>query len=222
MMKKKANNSILSESMLRVEEVSRDGVEDTASLSATDQDSSAGQLSTLGLRESNALRAFRLIFIFGLFCAIPLALGVYFYTSGSETAQFEQQYGEYASKVLEAIGTTLENSFAALDNLSVGLVASARATNQTWPNVRVDDFGLRAGKTLSLSRAKVLVTCPLVTDENYESWTNWTAKEGVAWVDETLAAQETDTNYYGPIIKEYTTLDFIYGASGGPVPRERG
>ena len=199
-----------------------DDMEDTTSLSATDQDSAAGHFSALGISENKGLRAVRLIFIFGLFCAIPLALGVYFYTSRSEEAQFENQYEEYARKVLEAIGSTLENSFGALDALSIAVVASARAMNQSWPNIRVEDFSLRAGKTLSLSRAKVLVLCPLVTDEKYESWGNWTAKEGVTWVEETLAVQETDTNYYGPIIKEYTTLDFIYGAWGDPVPREKG
>ena len=196
-------------------------LETAASVSLSGNDSASGQLSSLGQREGKALRAVRVIFIFGLFCAIPLALGVYFYTSRSEEMNFEQQYEQYASKVLEAIGSTLENSFGALDNLAVAMVASSRAKNQTWPYVRVEDFSLRAAKTLSLSRAKVLVTCPLVTDEIYEPWTNWTAKEGIAWVDETLAIQETDPNFFGPIVKEYTTLDFPYGEYG-PIPREEG
>mmetsp|Transcript_6633 Transcript_6633/g.10131 ORF Transcript_6633/g.10131 Transcript_6633/m.10131 type:complete len:1139 (+) Transcript_6633:135-3551(+) len=175
-----------------------------------------------GRQEGKALRAVRLIFIFGLFCAVPLALGVYFYTSISEKKQFEQQYEQYASKVLEAIGSTLENSFGALDNLALGVVASARAANQTWPNVRVADFSLRAAKTLSLSRAKVLVTCPLVVDETYDSWTNWTAKEGTIWVDETLAVQATDPNFYGPIVEEYGTVNIITTGGGGLAPRNEG
>jgi len=179
--------------------------------------------STLSVgEEGKGIRAVRLIFIFGLFCAVPLALGVYFYTSNSEEQLFQNQYEQYASKVLEAIGSTLENSFGALDNLALGMVATARAVNQTWPNVRIADFSVRAAKTLPLSRAKFLVVCPVVGDETYDAWTNWTAQEGIAWVDEALSVQKEDSNYFGPIIEEYITLDFIYGPDGTVPPLGEG
>lgn len=171
-------------------------------------------------KETQKIRAVRVIAIFGIFCAIPLSLGVFMYTSNAEEQDFAGQYEEFARKILEAIGATFENSFGALDNLAVTVVASAHAMNQSFPNYRVEDFAVRAAKTLSLSKAKVIVTCPLVTAETFDSWTNWTSQEGRRWVDETIDLLKTDPNFYGPIIEEYSVLDQFY--NDGTIPIEEG
>ena len=163
-----------------------------------------------------------MVSVFGLFCAVPLALGVYFYSRNVEENEFQTQYEESGRKVLEAIGTTLENSFGALDSLAVAVVASVHAKNQAFPNFLVEDFSIRAAKTLSLSKAKVLVTCPVVTSETYDEWSNWTALEGRSWVDEALSVMKTDNNFYGPIKEEYDVLDYMFGPTGDQVPKNNG
>lgn len=185
----------------------------------TDQDSQTLGFSIFKGANEKTRKAVRLISVFAIFCAIPLALGVYFYTANTEKDTFEVQFEEFGLKVLESIGSTLENSFGALDNLGVALVASVHSQNQTFPMFRVPEFSTHVAKTLSLSRAKVLVTCPLVTSETYDEWTNWTAQEGITWVDETVALLKTDPNYFGPIIEDYSTLDVLYTGSG---PIEKG
>lgn len=167
-----------------------------------------------GRKEAKAIKSVRLVSIFFLFCVIPITIGIYLYTKNDETEEFESQYIEFANKVLESIGATLENSFGALDNLATSVVAAAHAANQTFPNIRVANFGIHAAKTLSLSRAKILVMCPVVNGEQFEAWHNWTAQEGRTWVDETVQIQKTDPNYFGPIVEEYFTRDEIHTRSG--------
>mmetsp|Transcript_45322 Transcript_45322/g.109736 ORF Transcript_45322/g.109736 Transcript_45322/m.109736 type:complete len:1123 (+) Transcript_45322:296-3664(+) len=169
---------------------------------------------SMGHDETKAVKTLRLISIFFLFCVIPIAIGVYLYTANAEDEEFENQYFEFANKVLESIGATLENSFGALDNLATSVVAAAHAANQTFPNIRVANFGIHAAKTLSLSRAKIIVMCPVVKGGQFEAWHNWTLQEGRTWVDETVNVQKTDPNYFGPIVEEYLTRDEIHTRNG--------
>ena len=170
--------------------------------------------TTIGNEEKKAIKSVRLVSIFFLVCVIPIAVAVFLYTKNDEMEEFESQYIEFANKVLESIGATLENSFGSLDNLATSVVAAAHAANQTFPNIRVANFGIHAAKTLSLSRAKILVMCPVVEGEEFESWSNWTLQEGRTWVDETVNIQKIDPNYFGPIVEEYFTRDEIHTRGG--------
>jgi hypothetical protein len=84
-------------------------------------------------------------------CTVATAFAVYVYTSNTEEAQFEDQYYEYANKVLDSIGATFDNTFGAMDALATDVVAYAKATNQTWPFVYVPFFGIQASKILSIA-----------------------------------------------------------------------
>ena len=177
------------------------------------KDSTSSHFAT-AKKETKAIKSVRLVSIFFLVCVIPIAVAVFLYTKNDEMEEFESQYIEFANKVLESIGATLENSFGSLDNLATSVVAAAHAANQTFPNIRVANFGIHAAKTLSLSRAKILVMCPVVEGEEFESWSNWTLQEGRTWVDETVNIQKTDPNYFGPIVEEYFTRDEIHTRGG--------
>jgi len=174
---------------------------------------SSKSVVSIGKKETKAIKSIRLISIFFLFCVIPIAIGIFLYTKNKEIEEFENHYFEFANMVLESIGTTLENSFGSLDNLATAVVAGTHAANQTFPFIRVPDFGINAAKTLSLSRAKVLVMCPAVRGEQFDAWSNWTAQEGRTWVDETLGVLKTDPNFFGPIVEEYFTKDYIHTRS---------
>ncbi|CAJ1943563.1 unnamed protein product [Cylindrotheca closterium] len=192
-------------------------MENSAVQSYTEESTDEGSRSATiiaGNKETKALKSIRLVSIFFLFCAIPIAIAIFMYTKNNEREEFESQYIEFANKVLESIGTTLENSFGSLDNLATSVVAAAHAANQTFPNIRVANFGIHAAKTLSLSRAKILVMCPVVKGEEFEAWHNWTLQEGRTWVDETVNVQKSDPNYFGPIVEEYFTRDEIHTRSG--------
>ena len=146
--------------------------------------------------------------------AVGTALAVFYYTTGSEQDQFEDQFKDDAHKVLEAVGSSLDKTFGAFDSLAVAAVSYARATNQSWPNVTLPDYGIRAAKVLELSDAFTINICPFVTPEQRAGWEEYASVEGehIYWVNETLAIQETWKNYYGPIDQyNWTGHDIIYG-----------
>ncbi|KAL3940795.1 MAG: hypothetical protein SGBAC_004733 [Bacillariaceae sp.] len=168
----------------------------------------------IGDDETKAVKSLRLVSISFLFCVLPIAVGIFLYTKDHEMQVFESHYFEYANKVLESIGATLENSFGALDSLATSVVIATNTANQTFPNIGISNFGIHAAKTLALSRAQVLVMCPVVEGKQFEAWSNWTEQEGRTWVDETVNIQKTDPNYFGPIVEEYVTRDEIHTRAG--------
>jgi hypothetical protein len=99
-----------------------------------------------------------------------VALAVYFYIRASENREFEDQFEADATKVLAAIGASLDSSLSAVDAFVVSIVSYAKATNQTWPFVTIPDYAARAGKIRSLAGAVVIGTYPLVKSEDRKEW----------------------------------------------------
>jgi len=131
--------------------------------------------------------------------AIGTALAVFYYTSGSETEQFERKFQDDAHKVLEAIGSSLDQTFGTFDSLAVAAVSFARASHQVWPNVTIPDFAIRAAKVLELSDAFTINLVPFVTPAQRLGWEEYSGlDESLAWVNESFAVQETWEHYYGP------------------------
>eukprot|EP00538_Stauroneis_constricta_P012517 CAMPEP_0119553812 /NCGR_PEP_ID=MMETSP1352-20130426/6472_1 /TAXON_ID=265584 /ORGANISM="Stauroneis constricta, Strain CCMP1120" /LENGTH=1218 /DNA_ID=CAMNT_0007600295 /DNA_START=114 /DNA_END=3770 /DNA_ORIENTATION=+ len=174
-------------------------------------------------KETRALRSIKCIVVVVLLgITALLATGVFFHTSSSEEEQFEEQFAEYANKILEDIGDTMRDTLQALDLLSSEVASSAQqqqlllpqGQNHQWPRVTVPTFGLLAAKTISLSKIKVLVMCVIITAKTRNEWQNYTAQVGRSWVDETVDILETDSNYYGPINREYFVNNKIHGDGG--------
>jgi hypothetical protein len=165
----------------------------------------------LAKTETNTIRGLKLLVLLVLsISAIAVALTVYFYIRASETRDFEDQFEDDATKVLAAIGASLDSSLAAVDAFVVSIVSYAKATNQTWPFVTIPDYAVRAGKIRSLSNAVVIGTYPLVKTEDRKEWERYTAENNY-WVEESIDIQERDSSFMGPIIREYETWDVIYG-----------
>jgi hypothetical protein len=164
----------------------------------------------LAKNETNAVRGLKLLVILAMtLSAIGVALAVYFYIRASENRDFENQFEGDATKVLAALGNSLDSSLAAVDAFVVGIVSYAKATNQTWPFVTIPDYAVRAGKIRSLSDAVVIGTYPLVKTEDRKEWERYTAENNY-WVEESLDIQEKDSSFTGPIVREYENWDVIY------------
>lgn len=174
---------------------------------------SASRLSTdLGAEESKTVNRSRfLLLVVLLSSALGVALGVYFYLRASEYQAFQAHFEDAAYKVLEAMGSSLDDTFGAFDALAVSMVAHAHGTNQNWPMVTVPNFGLGASKMLSLSEMKMVASLPLVTAENRLAWEAYSLQHGQAWVDENMDLMETDPNYHGPIYRDYHMNGVIHG-----------
>ncbi|CAB9526135.1 Receptor-type guanylate cyclase gcy [Seminavis robusta] len=146
---------------------------------------------------------------------VGVASAVYHYTHRSEQRQFEDQFAEYAFKILEAIGVELDQVLGSLDSMVVGITSHTRASNQTWPNVQIPDFAIKAAKIRALSHVPIITLLPLVqSGEERTSWEAFAAANGPAWVDDALAVQATDEAFYGPMITNYSVNDVVHGNFG--------
>jgi hypothetical protein len=164
----------------------------------------------------DVLRLRLIVFCVLLVSAVTVGSSVYSYVSHSEYTKFQNQFKQSVHKVLESIGTKVESTFAALDVLATSIVSHASSTNQTWPNVTIADFAVRAAKTRSVSLGIFIETANVVQYEQRMGWEEygWEHKD---WINASLEIQKTDENYYGPTIWNTTADRSIYG-DYGPIP----
>jgi hypothetical protein len=152
--------------------------------------------------------------------ALSVALTVYFYTSNSETDQFEEHFHDSVEKVFDSYLRRFDRTLGIADSFVLGLVSYATHTNQKWPFVTLPDFGKRLAKIRTLAKATMVAIHPLVTLEQREQWQNYSLQHD-DWVQEGLDLQANDTRYHGKIVLEYEANDAIhnnYGPSQGPGP----
>jgi hypothetical protein len=93
---------------------------------------------------------------------IGATLVVHRYTRGIEMAKFRDAFRSDAQKIVEAIESSLEKTLSSFDGLAVSLVSQARASNSTWPFVKLPNFGVRVAKILPASNALFVNFVPLV------------------------------------------------------------
>lgn len=129
--------------------------------------------------------------------AVGAACAVYYFTSSTEVSQFEDQFQEDANKVLQAMGSSMEDTKAALDVFVASIVSFARYTNQTWPFVTIPDFAIRASKVRTLSEGVGIFLQPIVTPEERLDWEQY-AYDNRYWVNESMKLQEDAEDYFGP------------------------
>jgi hypothetical protein len=175
----------------------------------------------IGKNETKAVFYGKLL-VFGvmLFSALGVALVVYYYLSGAEDSDFEEQFSEDVKKVFEEIGSSLDNMLGATDSFMVSLVSYAKYSNSSWPFVTMPDFAVKAAKLLSLSKAAIVGTYPLVQTEQRQGWENYSVTHD-NWVDEGLSVQKEDTNFKGTNFEEWSGFGIIHGDTGpveGPGP----
>jgi len=123
-----------------------------------------------------------------LIVAGVLSYVVYFITDRAEQDNFEDQFREDANKVAESFALDLDLTLGALDFLATNLAAEARATNQTWPYVTINDFPARVEKTRALTSSVSLQLYTYVTER--QRWEDYSAEKGHQWVEETLDFQQ--------------------------------
>lgn len=140
----------------------------------------------LARRETKVVWCFK--FVVGtvlLSSALGVAFTVYFYITGNEKSHFETKFKGDAVKVLDSIGGNIDRTLGIFDSLAVTLVSTASAMGEEWPFVSLPDFGVRMSKLLE--------------------WENYTTTHN-KWINETIAVQESWTDYYGPIMVTYRAM----------------
>ena len=83
-------------------------------------------------RETRTILGIKILFVFVLCLSAAGALGVYFYISARENSEFEAQFSDDATKVLAAIGATIDFSLGTADAFVASIISTGKATNQTY------------------------------------------------------------------------------------------
>lgn len=168
------------------------------------------KVHTIAAQESRNVKRLKLLLFSVLtLSAVSVSLTAYFYINGSENRAFEKQFYEDSRKVLSALGLGLENTLSGLDGFAVSIVSQVRESNQTWPFVSVPNYAARAGRVRNKAQLLFLGMTTKVAVAERPQWEQFTAQQGRLWVDDALDVQERDPSYFGPVIRNYTTVDFI-------------
>jgi hypothetical protein len=205
-------------------QIPRDDIEDdesseTSMLSITNRELGEKQRSQdlIGLNETRNVNRLRfIVFTVLLMSTLAVALTVYFKTRSLEVIQFDEHFNIDATMVLDAIGTSIENTLRAIDVFVISLVSHVHATNQTWPIVMLPDFPIRASKILSASDAIWLQLSPVVTPDERLVWEEF-ASDNRDWVNDSMKFQAQDDHYHGPVIYSSEYRRSIFG-NFAPIP----
>jgi class 3 adenylate cyclase len=166
--------------------------------------------------EDKAVFMLRLVVIAVLvMSAVGVSLAVFFYMRSTEDHEFEAQFESDSLKVLEAIGSTLDETLGATDAFIVKMIAYARYSNSTWPYVTMPSFAIHATKLLRLSKAFQLSIGHVVEPENRIDWEIY-ADQHKGWIQESADIQSRDEDWDKKIEGDFSTSYSIYGF-GGPV-----
>eukprot|EP00522_Entomoneis_paludosa_P015215 CAMPEP_0172460140 /NCGR_PEP_ID=MMETSP1065-20121228/35696_1 /TAXON_ID=265537 /ORGANISM="Amphiprora paludosa, Strain CCMP125" /LENGTH=1281 /DNA_ID=CAMNT_0013215079 /DNA_START=46 /DNA_END=3891 /DNA_ORIENTATION=- len=179
----------------------------------------------------NRARAFMVIFLVS--GAGLMAQAAYFFVHFGEINSFHDAYGDQSKTVQSAMTYELSSTLAVIDSFmnaiqsdnEAAIAAAATTTGSSsseqmdWPFVEIPDFGVRAAKILSLSRASVLTVYPKVeAGQQRVEWETW-AREHDNWIGESLEVQRNDPTYAGRQASSWTPSNSIFNFQG-PLPRE--
>lgn len=171
---------------------------------------------TIGKKETRQVQQIKLLTLLVLLLSmVGVAVGVFKYSSNSETKAFEEQFYDDANKILESVGTNFERALGSLDAFAANIASHARSTNQTWPFVTIPDYAIRAAKIRTGILSFGIFLNPVVTPDQRLQWEQY-AFENNGWVNESLRLQEHDKNFYGPIL--YFTPEMEVFGNNGKIP----
>lgn len=171
-------------------------------------------------RETSFVRCMRLLVLSVLVSStILVAFAVFFFLRSAEQRHFDEAFNYDANKVLDAIGGGIDLTLTAVDSLVVTMVSFARFSNSTWPFVTVPDFELRAAKTRILSKSVIISQYLVVEKHQRTDWEAYAA-ENNAWVNESISMQEKDSNFHGPIVRDFYVVDEIHDYDEESVPEK--
>lgn len=153
--------------------------------------------------------------------AVAVVVGVCVYMTDEEQQEFETTFDADASKVVEAIGKTLDQTLGSTDAFIVQMVANARDNVREWPFVTMLSFGLQASKLPKNSMAFQVAIGHFVEPAQQLDWQNYTMKHN-DWIDESLDVMEQDPDWKGDIVRNYKVVDEIHGYVNPGVTSEIG
>lgn len=155
-----------------------------------------------------------LTFAFLVVTTIGVAVTVQLLLRKAERVEWEEAFFDNADKVLEAVGTIMQNTLMAVDSFAVSLSSHANAiqeatgANRSWPFVTLPDMAVRASKLRSLSKIFLFSIYHYVAHKDRDAWEAY-AKSNKGWIDQGIETQKADPTFRGNIIEDWNSSDEI-------------
>lgn len=170
--------------------------------------SGSDEPTAISEKESNEVFHFKFIVISVLLLVVIIVTPwVFSYTTNSEQDKFVQKFNSDASKILEAVRISIDNSLMPMDALALALVSHAKDHNNTWPFVTIPDYGARVAKVLPSAHSNWISVLPVVTPAERQQWENYSRTHD-SWVEESFSIQNKWHHYHGP-----KNISFDHGPS---------
>jgi len=174
---------------------------------------SVEQVDEIGKRETTMVIWSRfLVFVVLLVISVSVSASVYIRLGRAELEAFEKQAQEDIDKVFSQVGAALETTLGSTDSFMVSMSSFMQATNSSWPTV--PDFAVKAAKLRTLSKAFVVSTYPLVTQETRAEWEPYSDSNN-DWVNNGLQVQLNDPNFHGVTNFDWSGWGTIHTNMGG-------
>eukprot|EP00535_Pseudo-nitzschia_heimii_P003449 CAMPEP_0197183588 /NCGR_PEP_ID=MMETSP1423-20130617/7897_1 /TAXON_ID=476441 /ORGANISM="Pseudo-nitzschia heimii, Strain UNC1101" /LENGTH=1051 /DNA_ID=CAMNT_0042634177 /DNA_START=135 /DNA_END=3290 /DNA_ORIENTATION=+ len=149
---------------------------------------------------------------FFLVTALGVAAAFSVYSESAKIAdreRFVERFEQDATSMLAMLGIAIDATLASTDAFAVSMLAEAKATDQTWPFVTIDDYNVQATKLLKNAGAKFVTTYAVVEEDQREEWESY-ASNHTGWVEQSLEVQARNRGYSGPnVTDEYLTDNYM-------------
>lgn len=106
---------------------------------------------------------------------------------------YKNKFKEDAENILAGIRTNIYSTLEATDAFATSMVYQAKASNQAYPFVKIDDFDDQSGKLLNTSRAKYITTYQMVGSDQLADWEDFAANHS-SEISQILRPHNYDNN----------------------------
>ncbi|CAJ1945036.1 unnamed protein product [Cylindrotheca closterium] len=166
-------------------------------------------------RESKLVFWLRFLLLFVVVAsAVAIVTFVYLFLTKAEEEEFTEKFHSDSTKVVEALGKTMDQTVGTTDAFIRQIVSFARHdANSSWPFVTKPDFALNAGKVLKLTKSFTCAITVFVEPEQHDDWLKYSF-EHMDWVEEAKQIQEKDEEWHKPTDFENTINYGLWGFEG--------
>jgi hypothetical protein len=186
----------------------------TASARAKRKEKTLREKNIFAKRETRNINRLRAIAMFVLGIAtLSVAIIVFFKVRYSENIRFYTAYYLDAEKVLLSMGYSIQSNLGVMDSFASTILSFAKQTNQTFPNVTIPNFAIKASKLLTLSAGFQISLQPVVTADQRLGWEEY-AVENQWWVNQTKYVQDIDPFFYDEVNYSYPIPTMIWNYTG--------
>lgn len=147
----------------------------------------------LARTESKAVFHLRVTVILVLLVASAAVSGlVYRITQQGQYQEYINRYTGASSKILDTFNAIVSEKMGAIGALAVATIAHGVDHSRDWPFVTLSSFQERCANARAQSGALFVELCPLVRDEDFWGWLDYSTQDEDNWIASAISFQQSD------------------------------